>query len=361
MRAVGYEHAGEIDRDDALIDVQLPKPVDTGRDLLVEARAVLVNPVDVLVRANIERCIDGVQMLGWDAAGVVRAVGTDVTLFHPGDEVVYSGTITRSGTDEEFHLVDERLVGRKSRTLDWAASAALPLTGVTAWEVLFDRLDVRRPVAGAASALLIIGGAGGVRSMAIQLARQLIGLIVIATASRPKTRAWVEDFSTHHMIDHRQKLQPQLDAIGLGAPGFVFSTTHTDSYVLAIADLIASEGRFALIDNPATLDVVLFKQKLASIHWELMYTRSLSDMGEQGRIIHRLADLADEGRLRTTLTERLSPINAKNLKRTHAMVESATIRGKVVLEGWNLVNLGSVREEMSALLSFPDELDFDDA
>jgi NADPH2:quinone reductase len=337
MHAVGYEHAGPIDRDDALIDLDLPERVADGRDLLVEVRAVSVNPVDVLIRANTEPPADSFRVLGWDAAGIVRAVGPDVTLFRAGDEVAYSGAVTRPGTNQELHLIYERLVGRKPRSLDWAEAAALPLTGVTAWEVLFDRLDVHRPVAGSAPALLIIGGAGGVGSMAIQLARQLAELTVIATASRPETRTWVKDLGAHHVIDHTRSLKPQLDEIGFSAPGFVFSTTHTDRHVLAIADLIAPEGRFALIDNPATLDVVPFKQKSVSIHWELMYTRSLFDtldMGQQGRIIGRLADLVDEGRLRTTLTERLSPINAENLKRAHARVESASMRGKIVLEGW---------------------------
>ena len=337
MRAVGFEHGGPIDRDDALIDLELPDPVAAGRDLLVEVRGVAVNPVDVLIRGRAARTVDGVQILGWDASGVVRTVGPDVTLFRPGDEVAYSGTILRPGSDQEFHLIDERLVGRKPRCLDWAEAAALPLTGVTAWEMLFDRLDVRRPVPGAAPALLIIGGAGGVGSMAIQLARQLTDLVVIASASRPETRAWIENLGAHHVIDHRQPMSPQLAALGLGLPGFVFSTTHTVSHVLDIAELIAPEGRFGLIDNPPTLDVVPFKGKSCSIHWELMYTRSTYetlDMAEQGRIVSRIADLADEGRLRSTLTERLSPINAANLKLAHAMVESGTMRGKVALEGW---------------------------
>jgi NADPH:quinone reductase len=338
MRAVGYRQAGPIDRADALIDLDLPEPVAAGRDLLVEVKAVSVNPVDVKVRANATRPIDGIQVLGWDAAGTVRAVGPDVTLFQPGDEVAYAGTITRPGANQQRHLVDERLVGRKPRLLDWAETAALPLTAVTAWEVFFDRLDVRRPVAGAAHALLIIGGAGGVGSIAIQLARKLTDLVVIATASRPETRAWVEEMGAHHVIDHAKPLQSQIEALGLGAPGFVFSTTHTDRHVLAIADLIAPEGRFALIDDPKTLDVVPFKRKSVSIHWELMYTRSLFDtldMGQQGRLLNELADLVDSGRIRTTLTERLSPINAANLKRAHELVESAATRGKVVVEGWD--------------------------
>jgi zinc-binding alcohol dehydrogenase family protein len=337
MRAVGYKYPGPIDRDDALIDFELAEPVATGRDLLVEVKAVSVNPVDVLVRADTRQSIDRTKVLGWDAAGIVHSVGPNVTLFRPGDEVAYAGEITRPGTNQERHLIDERLVGRKPLSFDWAEAAAMPLTGVTAWEMLFDRLDVRRPIPGAAPALLIIGGAGGVGSMAIQLARQLTDLVVIATAARPETRAWVQELGARYVIDHHQPMKPQLEVLGIEAPGFVFSTTHSSRHILSIVDLIAPEGRFGLIDNPATLDVVPFKQKSVSIHWELMYTRSLFhslDMGEQGRIINRLADLADQRRIRPTLTEQFSPINARNLKRAHALVESGKMRGKVVVEGW---------------------------
>jgi NADPH2:quinone reductase len=337
MRAVGYNSAGPINRFDALIDVDLPMPVALGRDLLVEVRAVSVNPVDVLVRARNEPESEGARVLGWDAAGIVRGVGSGVTLFSPGDEVAYSGTITRPGSNQEFHLIDERLVGRKPRSFDWAESAALPLTGVTAWEMLFDRLGVQRPVADGTNVLLIIGGAGGVGSMAIQLARLLTDLVVIATASRPETRFWAEKLGAHHVIDHSRPLGPQIEDLQTGAPGFVFSTNHTSRHLFDIADLIAPEGRLGLIDNPTSLDVVPFKDKSVSVHWELMYTRSLFetlDMSQQGRIITRIADLADEGRLQSTVTERLSPINAVNLKRAHALVESGAMRGKVVLEGW---------------------------
>lgn len=337
MRAIGYRQPGPLDRPDSLLDLERPDPVATGRDLLVEVKAISVNPVDVKVRANRDLAVDGVSVIGWDAAGVVRAVGGEVSLFKPGDEVAYSGTITRPGANSELHLIDERLVGRKPASLDWAEAAALPLTGVTAWETLFDRIDVRRPVRGAANAILVIGGAGGVGSITIQLAKALTDLTVIATASRSETRAWVEAMGADHIVDHSQPLAPQIAGLGLGAPAFVFSTTHTAKHVLSIAELIAPEGRFALIDDPATLDIVPFKQKSVSIHWELMYTRSSFpglDLARQGMIVNELAGLIDAGRLRTTLTERLSPINAENLKRAHAMVESAAMRGKVVLEGW---------------------------
>jgi zinc-binding alcohol dehydrogenase family protein len=338
MRAIGYREPGSIDRPQSLVDHELPTPVATGRDLLVEVKAVSVNPVDVKVRQGATPMDGDCKTLGWDASGVVRAVGPEVTLFRPGDEVAYAGELMRPGTNAEYHLVDERIVGRKPQTLDWAEAAALPLTTITAWETLFDRLDVETPVPGAANALLVIGGAGGVGSITIQLARALTGLTVIATASRPETQAWVRDMGAHHVVDHSQPLAPQIAALGIGAPAFVFSTTHTDSHLDAIAELIAPQGRFALIDDPKTLDVVPLKSKSVSVHWELMFTRALfrtPDMGEQGQVLNQLADLVEAGRVRTTLVERLSPINAANLKRAHAAIESATARGKLVLEGWD--------------------------
>jgi NADPH:quinone reductase len=337
MHAIGYKQAGSIDRADALVDLDLPVPLVGARDLLVEVEAISVNPVDVKIRQSQQPTGDGYRVLGWDASGTVREVGSDVSLFRPGDNVFYSGAITRPGANSELHLIDERLVGRKPASLDWAEAAAMPLTGVTAWEVLFDRLDVRRKVDGAANALLVVGGAGGVGSMAIQLARTLTDLTVIATASRPETREWVEAMGAHHVIDHSQPLPPQIEALGLGVPGFVFSTTQSGQHRVALAELMAPEGRLALIDDPKVFDIVPFKSKSISVHWELMYTRSLFpnlDMGQQGRILGQIADLADAGRLRSTLTERLSPINVANLKLAHTMVESAGMRGKVVLEGW---------------------------
>jgi NADPH2:quinone reductase len=337
MRAVAYREAGPIARQDALVDVTLPDPVPAGRDLLVEVKAVSVNPVDTKVR-NGSTLPDGAwKVLGWDAAGIVRAVGPDARLFKPGDAVFYAGSILRPGTNSELHLVDERIVGRKPTRLDWGEAAALPLTAITAWEALFDRLEITRPVPGIAPVVLIIGGAGGVGSIAIQLARQLTDATVIATASRPETRAWVQALGAHHVIDHRAPIAAQVAALGLGAPAFVFSTTNTADHLGEIAELIAPQGRFALIDDPQALDVVGFKRKAVSIHWELMFTRPIfetADMAEQGKLLNAVAELVDAGRLRTTLTERLSPIDAANLSRVHALIESGTARGKIVLEGW---------------------------
>lgn len=337
MRAIGYREPGDIRRDDALTDIELPKPEPGGRDILVQVRAVSVNPVDTKVRKSSKPEREEWKVLGWDAAGVVSAVGPDATLFRPGDEVFYAGAIGRPGTNSEYHLVDERIVGAKPRTLDWAAAAALPLTAITAWEALFDRLDVRRAVPGAAQAILIVGGAGGVGSIAIQIARALTDLTVIATASRRETVAWVREMGAHHVVNHAEPLAAQVAGLGVGALAFVFSTTQTIRHLDEIAELIAPQGRFALIDDPATLNVNVFKQKSVSIHLELMYTRSIygtPDMGEQGRLLNEVSRHVDAGTLRTTMTERVPGINAANLRRVHAQLESGTTRGKIVLEGF---------------------------
>jgi NADPH2:quinone reductase len=336
MRAIGYTHSLPIDDPASLVDIDLPKPEATGRDLLVAVKAVSVNPVDAKIRMR-RADPPAWQVLGWDAAGVVEAVGPDVTGFSVGDHVFYAGALNRPGTNAEYHLVDERLVGTKPVSLDWAQAAALPLTAITAWETLFDRLSVNTMVPGGPRAILIVGGAGGVGSIAVQLARTLTDLTVIATASRDETRAWVRGLGAHHVIDHTKPLAAQVAALGVGAPEFVFSTTHTDAHLAEIVDLIAPQGRFALIDDPASLDVVPFKQKSVSIHWELMFTRSLfetADMSEQGLILNEVARLVDAGRLETTLGEAFGTIDAANLRRAHARIESHTAKGKIVLEGF---------------------------
>ncbi|AOP88089.1 MULTISPECIES: zinc-binding alcohol dehydrogenase family protein [Bacteria] len=336
MKAVGYKVPGPIAEDASLVDIDLPRPVAEGGDILVEVKAVSVNPVDYKIRSSTPPADGDWKVLGWDAAGIVQEVGPDVTQFAVGDEVYYAGSLIRPGTNAEFHLVDARIVGRKPASLDWAEAAALPLTTLTAWEAMFDRLDVTKPVPGAA-AILIIGGAGGVGSIAIQIARQRTDLIVISTASRPETQEWVKGLGAHHVIDHSRPLAPQIAELNIGAPAFVFSTTHTEQHASDIAELIAPQGRFGFIDDPKALDVMLFKRKAVSIHHELMFTRSLygtPDMDEQGKILNSLAVLVDDGKIRTTLTEKLSPINAANLKTVHALIESGAARGKIVLEGF---------------------------
>ena len=337
MKAVGYRKPSTITDEASLVDIELPMPAPEGRDILVAVKAVSVNPVDYKVRRSTPPQGADWKVLGWDAAGVVSAVGKDVVLFNPGDEVFYAGSITRPGSNAEFHLVDERIVGPKPKTLNWAEAAALPLTAITAWEALFDRLDVRKTVPGASPAILIVGGAGGVGSIAVQIARQLTDLTVVATASRAETCAWVERLGAHHVIDHSKPLAAEFSALGIGAPAFVFSTTQTSQHVKEIADLIAPQGRFGLIDDPGPLDIMLFKRKSVSIHNELMFTRPIfgtPDLAEQGKLLKDVSRLVDEGRLKTTLTQRLSPINAANLKTAHALIESGAARGKIVLEGF---------------------------
>lgn len=337
MRAIGYRQAQAITTDTALVDIELPRPEPAGRDILVEVKAVSVNPVDTKIRRSVTPEDGQWKVLGWDAAGVVVAVGADATLFKPGDEVFYAGAIHRSGTNAEYHLVDERIVGRKPESIGFAEAAALPLTAITAWEMLFDRLDVSRPVATATNALLVIGGAGGVGSIAIQLARGLTDLTVIASASRPETRAWVESLGAHHVVDHRAPLAAQIAALGIGAPGFVFSTTNSDDHLAEIVELIAPQGRFGLIDDPTLLDVMPLKRKSLSLHWELMFTRSLfgtPDIEQQHALLNRVSEMVDTGQITSTISENYGAINAANLKRAHALIESGKAKGKIVLEGF---------------------------
>ena len=337
MKAVGYKEPGAIDRDDALVDITLPEPKAEGRDLLVEVKAVSVNPVDTKVRRRAGADGDGYKVLGWDAAGIVEAVGSDVTEFKPGDEVWYAGSIARAGTNSELHLVDERIVSRKPASLGFEEAAAMPLTGITAWEMLFERLDVRKPVPGAANAILVIGGAGGVGSMTIQILRALTDLTVIATASRPETIEWTKQLGAHHVVNHREPLAKQVAELGIGAPAYIFSTTETGGHLADIAELIAPQGRFGLIDDPEKLDISLFKRKSVSVHWELMFTRAVfetADMGEQGKLLAEIARLVDEKKIRTTLTNTLGAINAANLKKAHAFIESGAAKGKLVLSGF---------------------------
>jgi NADPH2:quinone reductase len=337
VKAVGYRHSLPIQDASSLIDVEVPRPLPSGRDLLVRVLAISVNPVDAKMRLRSAPQNGLHRVLGWDASGVVEDVARETTLFNRGDAVFYAGAIDRQGTNAEFHLVDERLVGPKPRSLSHAESAAIPLTAITAWETLFDRLNVRRPIPGAGNAILIIGGAGGVGSMAIQLARQLTDLVVIATASRDETSAWVKGLGAHHVVDHRRPLAAQVSALGIGAPAFVLSTTQTDKHFDEIVELIAPQGRFALIDDPDLIDARKLKRKSVSLHWELMFTRSIfktADMAKQHELLASVSALLDEGRVKTTLAENFGKINAANLKRAHALIETGTAKGKIVLEGF---------------------------
>ena len=335
MKAVVYTQPGlPIHAPQSLYDAELPAPRPGARDLLVEVRAIAVNPVDTKIRAG--RGGDQPQVLGWDAVGVVREVGPEVTLFQPGDEVFYAGAIDRPGSYSELHVVDERIVGHKPRSLDNASAAALPLTSITAWELLFDRLGVEEN-GGEGQRLLVVGAGGGVGSILVQLASKLTRLTVIGTASRPETQAWVKALGAHHVIDHAESLALQLEALKLGPIDYVISLTHTDTYLPQLVEVLRPQGKLALIDDPAQLDVMPLKRKSLSLHWELMFTRSLyktEDMIKQHQLLDRVSQLVDSGVLKTTLGEHYGTINAEHLKRAHAMVESGKARGKIVLEGF---------------------------
>ena len=336
MKAIGYHVPGAIDRDEALLDLDLPEPVPGPRDLLVEVRAISVNPVDTKVRRSAAPGPGEAKVLGWDAAGVVRAVGSEVTLFKVGDAVAYAGSIARAGANSERHVVDERIVGRKPESLDFAQAAALPLTAITAWELLFDRLGVVRG-GGAGDALLVVGAAGGVGSILVQLAARLTGLKVIGTASRAETADWVRALGAHEVIDHARPIGEELRRIGVAQVPCIASLTHTDTHYAHLVEALAPQGKLGLIDDPPSLDVNLLKRKAASLHWEFMFTRAVyetPDMIRQHELLDEVAQLVDAGVLRTTLGEHYGTINAANLKRAHAQLESGRAKGKIVLEGF---------------------------
>ena len=335
MKAVAYtEHGLPISDPRALQDVTLPIPQPGPRDLRVAVRAISVNPVDTKVRNGV--AVTEPRVLGWDAVGIVDAVGDEVTLFQPGDAVFYAGAIGRPGSNAEYQLVDERIVGHKPASLDDAAAAALPLTAITAWELLFDRLRITEG-GGEGQTLLVVGAAGGVGSILVQLARQLTRLTVIGTASRPDTQDWVYGLGAHHVIDHSQPLTDGLQRLGIAEVSHVASLTHTDQHYDQIVAALAPQGQLALIDDPGQLDVMALKRKSLSLHWESMFTRSsfnTPDLQRQHDLLERVAALVDAGVLRTTLGEHYGRINAANLRQAHALIESHRARGKLVLEGF---------------------------
>jgi len=336
MKAIGYRQNLPVDQPHALEDLVLPAPQPGPRDLLVRVKAVSVNPVDTKVRRNRVPKPGQPEVLGWDAVGIVEGVGADVQGFKPGDRVFYAGSITRPGANSELHVVDERIVAKAPASLEDAQAAALPLTAITAWELLFDRLRVPQG-GGAGQTLLVVGGAGGVGSILIQLARQLTQLQVIATASRPETRAWCLELGAHAVIDHAQPLSQALKDAGLGQVDFVAALTQTGQHYEQIVESLKPQGALAVIDDMPVLDAMKLKTKAISLHWELMFTRSMfgtPDMAEQGKLLAQVARLVDEKRLRTTAGAHYGTINAANLLRAHAFIESGKAQGKVVLEGF---------------------------
>lgn len=332
MKAVGYAKPLPIENPESLLDIEVQSPRATGRDLLVEIKAVSVNPVDAKVRARAKPDDGDYKILGWDAAGIVTQAGPEASLFKPGDEIFYAGSIGRQGTNAELQLVDERIVGTKPKSLTFGHAAAMPLTTITAWELLFDRFRVQ---IGQRGRLLIIGGAGGVGSMMIQLARRLTGLTVIATASRRETEEWCFELGAHHVIDHTRPLAEQMRAIGHPEVEYVASLTATAMHYPALVEVLAPQGAFGLIDDPDPLDARPLKRKSASLHYEGMFIRSqfgTPDMQAQHELLNEVSRLVDAAILRSTVTDSFGTINAANLKRAHALIESGTARGKIVLE-----------------------------
>ena len=338
MKAVALTRYLPIDDPHALLDVEFDLPEPGPHDLRVRVEAVSVNPVDTKVRAPKAQVESTPRVLGYDAAGIVDAVGEAVTDFTAGDAVYYAGDITRSGSNAQFQLVDARIVARKPASLDFPGAAALPLTALTAWELLFERMPYAIDGGGAGKTLLVIGGAGGVGSIAIQLAR-LAGFTVIATASRDETAAWCRTLGADHVIDHRQPLAPQLQALGLDAVDAALNLADTDRYWEVLGELLAPQGHVGLIVEPAGALKIgdPYKAKCIGIHWEFMFARArfkTEDMAEQGRILARVTELVDAGRLRGTLTDTLSPISAETLRKAHRRLESGRTIGKLAVAGW---------------------------
>jgi zinc-binding alcohol dehydrogenase family protein len=354
MKAIGYYSPLPISDDQALIELEVPEPTPGPRDLRVAVRAVSVNPVDVKLRLGSAPPKGTARILGYDAAGVVESVGSEVRQFKPGDEVYYAGAIDRPGTNSELHLVDERIAGRKPTSLSFVEAAALPLTAITAWELLFDRLGVPYGIKTQFGAILIINGAGGVGSILTQLARRLTGLTVITTASRPESIAWSQEMGAHHVISHHHPLSDGLQEIGISHVHYVAGLTASDQHLRTIVDILTPQGALAIIDNPKTFDIAPFKQKSLSVHWEFMFTRSLygtPDMDAQHRLLNEVADLVDAGVLRTTANADVGPITAENLRRAHAIVESGKSIGKVVLAGFESPPHGAAAETRAAEVS----------
>lgn len=336
MKAIGYKHAHAIS-ENKLVDIELPAPVASGHDLLVEVKAISVNPVDTKIRNNVSAADNGYKVLGWDAVAVVKAVGDKVSLFQPGDRVWYAGDISRSGSNAELQLVDERIVGFAPDSLTDAEAAALPLTAITAWEMLFDRLQIQPGKQHSGQSVLIIGAAGGVGSILVQLARKLTAATVIGTASRPETQTWLTQLGAHHVIDHSQSLSQQLKQLGIGQVSHVISLNNSSEHYAEIIESLQPQGKFGLIDDPESLDATKLKRKSLSLHWELMFTRSLyqtDDMIAQHRLLNEIAMLIDDGILVTTLGSHFGRINAENIYRAHQLLESQKARGKIVLEGF---------------------------
>jgi len=342
MKGVGYRKSLPIDDPESLIDIELPQPIASGRDLLVKIKAIAVNPVDYKIRQRVAPDAGDSKVLGWDAVGEVVATGEAATRFKPGDPVYYAGDLNRQGSNAEYQLVDERIVGGKPRSLSDAEAAALPLTSITAWEMLFEHLELQRQSPGSTEqsdeVILIVGAAGGVGSILIQIAKAITCATLIATASRKSSQAWVKQLGADHVVDHTRPLAPQIQDLGIAQVTHIASLNATDAYFESYTELLAPFGRIAMIDDPSTpLDVMQLKLKSQSLHIEFMFARSMfqaADMHEQGRLLNRVSALVDQGLIQTTSGKNLGTVNAANLKTAHRELESGKAIGKIVLEGF---------------------------
>ncbi len=335
MKAIGYKENLPIEDKNALQDIELNTSKATGKDILVEIKAISVNPADYKVRAGMPVDGDDWKIIGWDATGIVKEVGEDVSLFKVGDEVWYAGDFTRQGSYAQYQVVDERIVGKKPASLSYAEAAALPLTTLTAYEMLFDRLQVAKE--DASKSILVIGAAGGVGSILVQLAKKLTKLNIIGTASREETTGWLKDLGADSVINHRNKLSEEFEKYNLPAPDYVVSLNATEQHADEIVKVIKPQGRFGFIDDPKTFNVMPFKAKAVSTHIEFMFTRSMfqtEDMIEQHNILNEVSSLIDNGTIKTTLGENFGIINAENLRKAHAFLETGKAKGKIVLEGF---------------------------
>jgi len=341
MKAIGYSQSLSIGEPLSLIDIELPQPTASGFDLLVRVKSIAVNPVDCKIRQNVEPESGQHKVLGWDAVGEVVAIGASVSNFKPGDMVFYAGDLNRQGSNAEYQLVDERIVGKKPKSLSESEAAALPLTAITAWELLFERLGItsQQPDSPERSndVILIVGAAGGVGSVLVQLASTLTGATVIGTASRTSSTNWVKKLGADHVIDHTKPLPEQIEQLNIGQVTHVASLTHTDSYLESYVELLAPMGKIALIDDPKAIDISKLKQKSLSLHWEFMFTRSMfetKDMNKQHQLLNKVSELVDQGYIHTTMGQNLGVINAENLKTAHEFIESGKSIGKIVLQGF---------------------------
>ncbi|WKB81012.1 zinc-binding alcohol dehydrogenase family protein [Cellulophaga lytica] len=337
MKAIGYKENLPSTDVNSLQDIEVETPKATGKDILVEVKAISVNPVDYKIRDNRPAPDGEWSIIGWDATGIVKEVGEDVSLFKVGDEVWYAGDLNRQGSNAQYQLVDERIVGKKPASLSFAEAAALPLTTLTAYEMLFHRLEVSKEAAN--KSILVIGAAGGVGSILVQLAKKLTKLNIIGTASREETTSWLKELGADTVINHRNKLSEEFEKYHLPAPEYVVSLNATEHHVDEIAKLIKPQGKFGFIDDPRSLNVMPFKGKAVSTHIELMFTRSMfqtEDMIEQHNILNEVSELIDNGTVRTTLGENFGTINAENLRKAHAFLETGKAKGKIVLEGFQV-------------------------